>query len=204
MKTLATWTPPVAVSLLLHATLLVLVAYQMSAAGPDRIQLQTISVELLGNTSTIENKPQVQAEKPPRPEPVPIVNAVPQESQTVAATPEQTSTTNQEASSATETKPSALVVQPLGKLSRPPAFLRKIDPVYPASEQRAGTQAYVLAEITIDAQGSVLDIKIIKSAGSAFDNAVTEALKKSIFVPGYMGKEAVAVRVLVPFRFNLR
>ncbi len=62
----------------------------------------------------------------------------------------------------------------------------------------------MLAEVTIDNKGSVVEVKIMKSAGNAFDTAVTEALKKSVFMPGYIGKEAVAVRVLVPFRFNLR
>jgi outer membrane biosynthesis protein TonB len=43
----------------------------------------------------------------------------------------------------------------------------------------------------------------VNSAGKNFDEAVMEALKKSMFVPGYIDREAVAVRVLVPFRFNL-
>jgi len=61
-----------------------------------------------------------------------------------------------------------------------------------------------LAEITLDANGKLLEIKILKSAGSYFDNAVIEAIKQSTFTPGYIEKQAVAVRVLVPFRFKLK
>jgi TonB family protein len=81
--------------------------------------------------------------------------------------------------------------------------LRKIEPLYPASERRAGIQASVLAEVTIDMQGHVQDVKIITSAGAAFDAAVIEALRKSSFTPGYISDIAVPVRFQVPFRFNL-
>ena len=204
MKTLTTWAPPVAISLLLHTALIVLVTYQLSSSSRVKNQVQTITVALLGQAPTIENKPQIQPEKPASPEPVPIVKTVPQESQTANTTLEQTMSTNQETSSATETNPSALVVQPLSKLTRPPAFLHKIDPVYPVAEQRAGSQANVLAEVTIDDKGNVREVRIIKSAGENFDNAVREALLRSAFVPEYIDKQAVAVRVIVPFRFNLR
>jgi periplasmic protein TonB len=206
MSKLTTWTPPVAVSLLLHATLLVLVAYQMSAPRPDISQLQTITVELLGQTPTSVSKPQVQATKPvvpiqPVEEPVPAVNPVPPDLQADAAIPEQSGSSGEKSNAATESQPAA--VYPLSKLTRPPAFLRKIEPVYPVAERRAGSQANVLAEVTIDDKGNVLGVRIVKSAGKNFDEAVMEALKKSMFVPGYIDREAVAVRVLVPFRFNL-
>ena len=213
MKILTTWTVPVAVSLSLHAALLVLVAYRMSSTQPDASQLQTITVELLGQTPVSESKPQVQASKPAvaipsmqqaaRPEAVPLVNTVAQDTQIAAATPEKTGSSSQEPSSATESQPSAMVVHPLSKLTRLPAFLRKIEPLYPVAERRAGSQANVLAEVTIDDRGNVLGVRIVKSAGKNFDEAVLEALKKSTFAPGYIDKEAVAVRVLVPFRFNL-
>jgi TonB family protein len=204
MKTLNTWTAPVAISLLLHAAVIALVTHQLPGSGPVKSSAQTITVALLGIAQPTEKKPQVQPKQPAKPEPAPIATAVPQVTQTTITTPEQTSTPNQESNVATESKPSSLVIQPLSKLTRPPAFLHKIDPVYPVAEQRAGSQANVLAEVTIDNKGEVLDVRIVKSAGKHFDEAVMEALKKSMFVPGYINKEAVAVRVLVPFRFNLR
>lgn len=84
-----------------------------------------------------------------------------------------------------------------------PSFLRKIEAVYPAPERRAGTQANVLAEVTIDSQGNVLNVRILKSGGAAFDEAVKQALQKSLFNPGMIEGKPVGTRFQVPFRFNL-
>lgn len=211
MKIFSTWTPPVAVSLLLHAALLGLLTYQMSATGPAKVRLESLTVELLGQTPMSVSKPQVQAAKPvmatpstletAQAESVAIVSAVADESHTTDTNPEKQSDSGQESSSTTE--PSTLVIHSISKLTRPPSYLRKIEPVYPVAEQRAGSQANVLAEVTIDERGNVLGVRIVKSAGKHFDEAVIEALNKSTFVPGYINRDAVAVRVLVPFRFNL-
>jgi len=213
MKAFTTWTVPVAASLLIHAAMIALVTYRLSISSPDSKQLPTLTVELQAKSPTIISAPRLQKSNPiitakPTQEPVkteqPALLAPPDElPQTSTDTPEQSST-RPTTLTANESNQPSLKIQPLNKLTRPPAFLRKIEPAYPAAEQRAGSQAYVLAEVTIDTQGIVLDVKIIKSAGNAFDIAVTDALKKSIFVPGYIGKDAVAVRVLVPFRFNLK
>jgi TonB family protein len=214
MNTLSTWSPPVAVSLLLHAVLIALITHRMSVTAPDNKQVKTISVEMLGKMPAAASKPPLQksdpvvtaapAQKPIKSEPPAADNPSPEELQPATAATGLSNSKQQATNTATESSQPGLNIQPLSKLTRPPAFLHKIEPVYPGAEQRAGSQAYVLAEITIDAQGNVLEVKIMKSAGGAFDHAVTEALKKSIFMPGYIGKEAVAVRVLVPFRFNLR
>ena len=204
MNTFRLWSPPVTISLLLHATVIVLLTNHLNTSSPEIKSVQTITVEMLGATPVSESKPRLQKPAPvitanPVQEPIKIEQpAVSNEPIPAPVTTEQNSTS--EPSSAQ----SSLNIQPLSKLTRPPAFLRKIEPVYPKAEQRAGSQAYVLAEITIDEQGNVLEVSIKKSAGTAFDNAVTDALKKSMFVPGYIGKDAVAVRVLVPFRFNLK
>lgn len=207
MDSYTTWIPPVAVSLLLHAALIALTTYQFSSTRSGTTREQTITVTLLGQVPPSASKPRIQAVKPVQkttmPQPAPIVNAVPQEPPTAMATTEQTSPVKQDTDNATETGQPGLTIQPLGKLTRPPAFLRRIEPVYPVAEQRAGSQANVLTEVTIDENGKVREVRIAKSAGKYFDDAVIEALKKSVFVPGYIDKEAVAVKVFVPFRFNL-
>ena len=55
-----------------------------------------------------------------------------------------------------------------------------------------------------DATGKVTEVNILKSGGKAFDSAVIETLKKSEFTPGYIGNNAVPVRISIPFRFNLK
>jgi len=201
LKILSTWTTPVAVSLLLHAALVVLVMQQLSNNSTDKRQIQAITVELSGLTSTVANKPREREATPtPVQEPVQtdqtmVTNPIPEEVQKTTATQINTATP--------ETTQTSLNVQPLSKVTRKPAPLNKIDLVYPPSEQRSGNQAYVLASFIIDEKGNVQDVKIVKSAGTDFDNAVNNALIKSIFAPGYIDTEAVAVRVLQKFSFNL-
>lgn len=213
-KLLNTWKLPVAISLLLHTVLLVLVTYKLPATNPATTQPQAITVELTRADSTPAKKLRPQAvtpkasPKPVRDEdkirvPIALTPAA-ETTQTTPTIPVETSTDNQPPNPATKSQQSLSVIQPISKLTRLPAFLQKIEPVYPRSEQRAGSQAYVLAEVTIDEKGIVQHVKIARSAGTTFDNAVIEALMKSSFVPGYIGQEAVSVRVLVPIRFNLR
>lgn len=208
MTTFTTWAPPVAVSLLLHAALIALVTHQLSLTPIEKIRDQTITVMLQEHTPATPNKARMQAAQPvtvkeaAMAEPAPIINAAPREPP-LPATVEPTSPAEQASNPPTPTSQTGLSVQPLNKLSRPPSFLRKIEPVYPAAEQRAGSQANVLAEVTIDENGKVREVRIVKSAGKNFDDAVINALNKSQFVPGYIDQNAVAVRVYVPFRFNL-
>ncbi len=94
-------------------------------------------------------------------------------------------------------------IESISSLTRIPTPMRKIQAAYPASERRAGIQSYVLAEVIINAQGIVQDVHILKSGGSAFDTSVIDSLNKTVFTPGYIGDNAVSVRILIPFRFNL-
>ncbi len=94
-------------------------------------------------------------------------------------------------------------IQPLFKLTRVPGFAHKVDPIYPAKERNSGTQASVLAEVTLNSRGEVFGVRIVKSGGSLFDEAVKLALQKSSFSPAMMGTKPVATRIMVPFRFNL-
>jgi len=211
MNIFANWSLPVAVSLLLHAMLIALVSYQPSSTSQNN-NLQTISVELQGLAAAPQSKPPLQKEKsilalkplkePATKEAIPLVDTVQAEPTSTAPLPEPAPP--QSDSPAAGQQQPGLNLQPLSKLTRQPAFLQKIEPVYPGSEQRAGSQAQVIAEVTIDENGKVQRVKIVKSAGIHFDNAVIEALNKSMFTPGYINREAVAVRVLVPFRFNLK
>lgn len=213
MNIFTKWLLPVTVSLLLHAILIALVSHQLTNTSQHNNPLQAISVELQGLAPAPQSKPRIRKEKPVlavkplqeyhRKEQIPVVGSVQSEQESTTTIQEQT-TPPQPDSTATASQQPGLNLQPLSKLTRQPAFLQKIEPVYPGSEQRAGSQAQVIAELTIDTNGKVQRVNIVKSAGIHFDNAVIEALNKSMFTPGYINREAVAVRVLVPFRFNLK
>jgi protein TonB len=107
------------------------------------------------------------------------------------------------ADSPQSTLPKTEKIENISSLTRIPGPLKKIDAAYPASERRAGIQSYVLAEVIINPQGIVQEVNILKSGGNAFDTAVINALKKTVFTPGYIGDNAVPVRISIPFRFSL-
>ncbi|MFA6015537.1 MAG: TonB family protein [Gallionellaceae bacterium] len=129
--------------------------------------------------------------QPPQPEPTPVppIPVIAQPTPTVA-TP-------------LPSAPPAEEIQPIFRLTRMPSFQQKIEAVYPVAERRAGTQANVLAEVTIDSLGKVIKVRILKSGGTTFDEAVTQALQKSLFNPGMIEGKPVGTRFQVPFRFNL-
>lgn len=85
-----------------------------------------------------------------------------------------------------------------------PSFDVKKTPGYPEDERALGKEASVLAEATIDAAGAVVEVRILRSAGARFDDAVREALAASRFHPGYVGDRPVAVRLQVPYQFWLK
>ena len=192
----------VAVFLALSLHALVLIAlYSRAIDRPStRIRTIDISLETSTNDSTpIPEKRTIPPKSQPTPEPPPVITPAPQMAETIPQVPAVAAPSLPSPSSTPPTEE----IQPLFRLTRPPGFLRKIEALYPASERRAGIQANVLAEVTIDSQGKVQDVRILKSAGSAFDTAVIEALKKSVFSPGYISDKPVPVRFQVPFRFNL-
>ena len=96
------------------------------------------------------------------------------------------------------------VYQPLYSLSALPTFVRQVSPEYPESQRFSGREAKVTAEVSIDVTGAVRSIRIITSGGEVFNNAVIEAIEKSLFTPGYQKGRPVAVRVQIPYTFKLR
>lgn len=198
-----TWVPPVTLSVFLHGIVIAVAWHQLKQITHFPVE-QLITVEMLNNAEPAPVKSvtfKQQAVTPPvMPQPT-VVETPSNLAEKPAAAVAETSATPTAQSQTNNSQP---VFQPISKLTKPPSFLTKIEPVYPVAEQRSGSQAYVLAEITLDAAGKVLNIAIMKSAGSYFDNAVIEAIRLSSFSPGYIEQEPVAVKVLLPFRFKLR
>lgn len=78
-------------------------------------------------------------------------------------------------------------------------------PVYPESARRRGIGGVTLLQFEVTANGRVGEIQIAQSAGDRdLDRAATEAVKKWRFEPARRGTQAVAVRVTLPVRFELR
>jgi len=89
------------------------------------------------------------------------------------------------------------------KLSDRPFFRRNVKPVYPNQALSVGQEARVLAEVFINERGLVDNVRIVKSGGEVFDRAVIDALKQSLFEPGYVEGRPVAAKVLIPYSFRL-
>ncbi len=85
----------------------------------------------------------------------------------------------------------------------PPKFLYQIKPEYPEGARINGIEAEVIAEVKIDENGNIKDIRIIKTGGFGFDEAVIKALQKSKFSPAIKDGKPVPVTVKIPFRFKI-
>jgi protein TonB len=198
-------------SILMHAVVLFYINVKLPSYKQPRLIEVIFEPSKASPPKTIINRPKTQSvlaipseikpEMPIQPDVMPTqeVPVIPQ----VMAIAEAPDNSNSPAVSTQSTLPQPEKIETIANLTRIPSPLRKIEAAYPASERRAGIQSYVLAEIIINTQGIVQDVKILKSGGSAFDTSVINSLKKTVFTPGYIGEKAVPVRISIPFRFNL-
>jgi len=88
----------------------------------------------------------------------------------------------------------------------PPRVLRKVDPQYSADAMRAKIQGAVLLSAVVLPDGSVTDIRIIRSLDRSFglDTKAIEAARQWRFLPGTRQGEPVPVLVNIELEFNLR
>jgi TonB family protein len=81
----------------------------------------------------------------------------------------------------------------------------QVRPRYPESARRAGVQGTTLLKLRVLENGRVGEVMVEQSAGHRdLDRAAAEAVKKWLFEPARIGKEAVAVWVLLPVKFELQ
>jgi len=80
----------------------------------------------------------------------------------------------------------------------------QVKPRYPESARRAGAQGVTVLKLRILENGKVDQVLIEQSAGHPdLDLEAAEAVKKWLFEPARMGKQAIAVWVLLPVKFEL-
>lgn len=60
----------------------------------------------------------------------------------------------------------------------------------------------VVVEVTIGKDGTVIDAKVKKSTDVDFEPSALDAVRQWKFSPGKQGDQAVATRILIPFRYN--
>jgi protein TonB len=77
-------------------------------------------------------------------------------------------------------------------------------PHYPEAARREGVEGTVTLRFEVLASGKVGTVQVQSSAGRAdMDRAAVEAVRTWLFEPARRGKEAVAVWVTLPVRFEL-
>ena len=84
-----------------------------------------------------------------------------------------------------------------------PRFRKRKEPKYPELARQAGKEGVVILEATIGTDGIATDIKVVEKLGHGFDEAAIAALKDSRFVPAKKDKKDIAVRIRIPYRFEL-
>jgi TonB family protein len=85
-----------------------------------------------------------------------------------------------------------------------PTPIRRIKPVYPEKCKKEKIEGTVVLEIKIDAEGSVIEAKILKSVHPDLDKAAMEAIKKWKYKPVIKDGKPLPVVFAVTINFWLR
>lgn len=85
-----------------------------------------------------------------------------------------------------------------------PRFRNKVLPKYPRLAREMGKEGLVLLRLTIDEQGRLQHVEVVKRAGMGFDEEAVRAVKESSFTPARQNGVPVASRAHLPIRFVLK
>lgn len=147
--------------------------------------------------------PQVaQASAIARAEPAKPRPSLPTRPQPVAAT---ASSDQVERRSVATTRPAPAKPVATEVFSREPAFLTPPrPPVYPAHARRRNQQGQVLVEVRLDAQGRLLEARLLRSSGvERLDRSALDAVAAWRFRPETQDGQPVPSRVHIPIEFAL-
>jgi protein TonB len=86
---------------------------------------------------------------------------------------------------------------------KPPTRLKDVRPVYPAIAKPARVQGTVILECTIDPQGHVRDVRVLRGI-PLLDQAATDAVRQWVYSPTLLNGVPVAVVMTVTVRFTLQ
>ena len=85
-----------------------------------------------------------------------------------------------------------------------PVLIKEAKPVYTKAAKDAGIQGKVPLECVVLPDGTVADVKVVKSLDPGLDEAAVKAMKKWTFKPGTKDGQPVAIRIEVEMTFSLR
>jgi len=85
-----------------------------------------------------------------------------------------------------------------------PIYRSNPPPAYPRIARIRGYQGNVMLDVLVNKNGTVGDLKVVKSSGyPILDRAAKSSVKNWLFEPGMVGKEKLKMWVRVPIRFEL-
>lgn len=93
---------------------------------------------------------------------------------------------------------------PTGVLTKPPELLKQVEAAFPPEMAEAGVGGTVVMEIDIGADGKVMDLRVVQSAGEAFDKAAVEAVRQFEFSPAEVDGQPAPVRIQYAYEFLFR
>jgi TonB family protein len=99
--------------------------------------------------------------------------------------------------------PSATGRRPIriGSGMRPPAKIHHVSPEYPVDARNVGLSGVVILEATIDAEGHVSDVHVVRGV-PGLDDAATAAVLQWRYAPTLLNGEAVPVIMTVTVNFQ--
>jgi len=91
----------------------------------------------------------------------------------------------------------------LAELDRVPEPVFQPSPVFPAHLKREISQARVEVEFVVNANGKVVEARVVRASISGFEDAAVSAVSRWQFRPGMKGGKRVHTRMLVPILFRV-
>jgi TonB family protein len=84
-----------------------------------------------------------------------------------------------------------------------PKVKKSVTPAYPEILKRAGIEGEVFVKATINEQGTVEKVEVLKTTNADFNAATLDAAKKWEFVPAKKDGKTIRTEVIIPIRFRL-
>ena len=107
-----------------------------------------------------------------------------------------------QADSVVQTAPPPLQAAPV-QLDKQPAVLNQVIPEYPSWAEEQGVTATVQLQVTIDTQGQVQSVSIVRSGGNDFTRNAIKAVKATKFQPYIKNGVALPAQFLFTYNFIL-
>jgi periplasmic protein TonB len=91
----------------------------------------------------------------------------------------------------------------VGGQIRPPILLHRVEPVYPPAAAASRLQGVVILEALVDRDGTVADVKVLRSAGSVLDREALSAVRQWRYSPLVLNGQHLRFVLTVVLAFSV-